>query len=130
MARLPTEVVRGSEVAETGPVDHGVADLDAGGPPVEDDPADLALEDGSRAGVVLVALRELHGRGQAALEPLRRGHRTGNVVIAHHERHRSKTSSWSAGVRSNTSAVVDASTGAGALRPAPAVPWPPRSRRR
>ena len=27
----------------------------------------------------------------------RRGHRTSNVVIAHHERHRSKTSSWSAG---------------------------------
>ena len=54
-------------------VDHGVADFDAGGPAVDDDPADLLLQRRDQAcRRRVVRFGELQGRGELAFEPVGR----------------------------------------------------------
>ena len=71
MAREPTDVRRRRRGRrERAAVDHGVPDLDAGGPAVEQDPADPVLEHRQqRPGRVPVGRVVVDGRGQLALEP-------------------------------------------------------------
>ena len=87
MARAPTDVLRESEVAGIGAaVDHGVADLDAGGPAVEQDAAGLEFEDRQQLrGVVVVGLVGVHGRGELAFDVLGDGLHLGGVLAAHDE---------------------------------------------
>ena len=67
-------------------VDHRVADLDAGGPAVEEDAAGLAFEDRQElCGVVVVGLVGVDGRGELAFDVLGDRLHVGGVLAADDE---------------------------------------------
>ena len=70
---------------------HGVADFDAGGKAVHDEPSRLALQNRNQIGKRgQVALRSVQGRGQLAFERARQLQQFFAAVVTNHQRARTK----------------------------------------